>query len=382
MWMKRYLLTPGPTPVPEAVMAAFAQPLVHHRTPDFEKLFESVRADLKYVFQTKNDVLCLAASGTGAMEAAVSNLFSSGDKVLVVEAGKFGERWTEIAKRYGLKPVVVSVNRGRAVSVSELTAAIENNRDSKGILFQACETSTGVRMPSQEIANLAAKNGMLSICDAITGCGVFDLPMDRWGIDVLISGSQKAFMIPPGLAFIALSDRAWAAADSSNLPRYYFDLKIERSAHQKNMSAWTPAISLIQGLKVALEMIRSEGLEALFKRHALLAAATRAGVEALGLELFSKDTPSEGVTAVSAPGGLSGKKIAKTMREKYGVAIASGQAEMEDGIFRLSHFGYVGFFDISTAISALELTLSELGFKVSFGKGVGAALARLAAGNR
>jgi aspartate aminotransferase-like enzyme len=229
-------------------------------------------------------------------------------------------------------------------------------------------------MPTKEICALAQKHGVLSVVDAITACGVYDLPMDAWGIDCLITGSQKALMIPPGLAFISLSDKAWAAAEQSDLPKFYFDLKKERTAQAKNQTAWTPAISLIQGLQEALRLFKEEGLQNTFKRHALLARATRNAVQALGLDLLSK-SPSESVTAVKVPASISnGKLIPKMLREKYGVTIAGGQDELEGKIFRLSHFGYCGKFDITTAISSLELVLNELGYKVEFGKGVGAAL--------
>lgn len=375
MLKKTYLLTPGPTPLPESVVSVFAQPIIHHRTSGFEALFADVKESLKLVFQTKQDVLMLAATGTGAMDAAVTNLFKKGDKVITINGGKFGERWTKLAKAYGLNPVEIKLEPGYAVEIAELEKVVSANSDAKGILFQASETSTGVKMPTQEICALASKSKMLSVCDAITACGVFHLPMDEWGIDCLISGSQKAFMIPPGLAFIALSDRAWAAQEKSDLPRFYFDLAKEKKAMAKNQSAWTPAISLIQGLQESLRLIKQEGLQNAFKRHELLALATRNAVEALGLEMLAKKNPSTAVTAVKVPSAISnGKLIPKTMREKYGVTIAGGQDELEGKIFRLSHFGYCSHFDITTGISCLELVLNELGYQVEFGKGVGAVL--------
>jgi aspartate aminotransferase-like enzyme len=372
---KIYLLTPGPTPLPESVSAAFARPIIHHRTPAFEALFEEVKTGLKYVYQTKQDVIALASTGTGAMDAAVTNLFRRGEKVITINGGKFGQRWTKIAKVYGLVPVEITLAPGDAVEPRQVEEAVRANPDAKGILFQASETSTGVQMPTQEICRIARSANMLSVCDAITACGVFHLPMDEWGIDCLISGSQKAFMIPPGLSMIALSDRAWAKSESSDLPKFYFDLAKERKALGKNQTAWTPAISLIQGLQESLAMIRKEGLENTFKRHDLLARATRAAVSALGLEMLAKKAPSTAVTAVKVPAAIKeGKKIPKLMREKYGVTIAGGQDELEGKIFRLSHFGYCDKFDITTGISCLELVLNELGHKVEFGKGVGAVL--------
>jgi aspartate aminotransferase-like enzyme len=372
---KTYLLTPGPTPIPETVTSVFARPIIHHRTPQFQTMFEDVKVGLKYLFQTKQDVILLAATGTGAMDAAVSNLFRKNDKVIIINGGKFGERWTKISKAYGLTPVEIKLVAGESVEPKQLADVVRANPDAKAILFQASETSTGVQMPTQEICSIARAANMLTVCDAITACGVFDLPMDAWGIDVMITGSQKALMIPPGLAFVAMSDKAWATAEDSDLPRFYFDLTKERKAVSKNQTAWTPAISLIQGLQESLRIIREEGLRDIFKRHELLARATRNAVQALGLEIFAKKAPSLAVTAVKVPSVIKdGKQIPKLMRDKYGVTIAGGQDELEGKIFRLSHFGYCEKFDITTGISCLELVLNELGYKVEFGKGVGAAL--------
>lgn len=371
---KTYLLTPGPTPVPESVNAVFARGIIHHRTPAFEQLFQDVKEGLKYIFQTKNDVLMLSCSGSGAMDAAVSNIFQTGQKVITVNCGKFGDRWTKISKAYGLKPVEIKTEHGQAVDMRVLEKTISENKDAKAILFQASETSTGVMNPTKDICALAQKNGMLSVVDAITAAGVFNLEMDNWGIDVLLSGSQKGFMIPPGLAFISLSDKAWAMTETCNIPHFYFDLKKERKGLAKNQSAWTPAISLIQGLQETLRMIREEGLENVFKRHELLARATREAIKVMGLELLAKDSPSTAVTAVKVPAQIeNGKLIPKKMRE-HGVTITGGQDELEGKIFRLSHFGYCGKFDITTGIACLELVLNELGYKVEYGKGVGAVL--------
>ncbi len=372
---KNYLLSPGPTPVPERVAAILGQPIPHHRTPGFEKTFAEVREGLKWLFQTKAEVIMLTATGTGAMDAAVSNLFRRGEKVVTINGGKFGERWTKIAKVYGLVPVEIKLPAGEAVSPAELAKVLDATKDAKAILFQASETSTGARMPVKDIVDLAKKNGMLSVCDAITAAGVMDLPMDAWGIDVMITGSQKAMMIPPGLAFIALSPDAWKKSETSDLPKFYFDLAKEKKAHETNQTAWTPAISLVLGLGESLKMLREEGLTEIFKRHELLARATRAAVSALGLELLAKNSPSPAVSAVLVPSTVkNGKEIPKRMRDKYGVTIAGGQDELEGKIFRLSHFGYCSHFDITTGISCLELVLSELGHPVTFGTGVGAAL--------
>ena len=378
---KTYLLTPGPTPIPESVMSALNRPILHHRTPAFQSIFENVRQGLKSLYQTKQEVIILTTTGTGAMEAAITNLFSHGDTVITINGGKFGERWTKLARTFGLHPIEIQLPSGQSLDPQDLSHVIQEHPHAKAILFQASETSTGVSMPTQEICKRAQAAGMLSVCDAITACGVFDLPMDDWGIDVLITGSQKALMIPPGLAMIGLSEKAWGAQQKSNLPKFYFDLARERKNQIKNQTAWTPAITLIVGLQESLRLIQEEGLHNVFKRHELLARATRHAVSALGLELLAKKHPSTAVTAVLVPTSISdGKMIPKLMRDKYGVTIAGGQDELEGKIIRLSHFGYCDRFDILTAISCLELTLHELGHSIEFGKGVGAALKTFAEG--
>lgn len=374
---KVYLLTPGPTPIPEPVLAAMSQPIIHHRTPAFIEIFKEVQAGLKEVFQTKQDILLLTASGSGGMDATVSNLFRKGDKVITINAGKFGERWGKIAKAYGLNPIEIKLESGDSLEPSQLEATVKAHSDAKAVLFQASETSTGVKHPVQEITRIVKAANMLAVCDAITACGVFDLPMDAWGIDVLITGSQKAFMIPPGLAMIALSEKAWAANATADLPRFYFDLAKERKGIATNQTAWTPAISIIVGLRESLRMIHEEGLQNVFKRHEMLARATRAGVAALGLELLAKKpaNSSTAVTAVKVPSVIKdGKALPKLLRDKYGVTIIGGQDELEGKIIRLSHFGYCDRFDIVTVIAGLELALNELGYKVEYGKGVAAVL--------
>lgn len=374
---KIYLMTPGPTPIPESVLAAMSLPIIHHRTPAFIEVFKEVQAGLKRVFQTQQDVLLLTCSGSGSMDATVTNLFRKGDKVITVNAGKFGERWTKIAKAYGLNPVEITLESGDAVEPSQLESVVRANADAKAVLFQASETSTGVKHPVEAIVRICKAAGMLSVCDAITACGVFDLPMDQWGIDVLLTGSQKAFMIPPGIAMVALSDKAWAAHAQADLPRFYFDFGKERKGIATSQTAWTPAISVIIGLRESLRLIHEEGLQNVFKRHELLASATRAGCSALGLELLAKKAAnsSTAVTAVKVPSAIKdGKQVVKLMRDKHGVTIVGGQDELEGKIIRLSHFGYCGPFDIVTTIAALELTLNELGYKVELGRGVAAVL--------
>ena len=372
---KTYLLTPGPTPIPERVLAILGQSVIHHRTPAFEIIFAEVRENLKKLFQTKNEVITLAATGTAAMDATICNLFSPGDKVITVNGGKFGERWSKISKAYGLNPVEILVPRGEALSPATLREVLSAHKDATAVLFQASETSTGVQNPTKEIVALAREFGMISVCDAITAAGVFTLPMDDWGIDVMMTGAQKAMMIPPGLAFIALSESAWKKTETSTLPKFYLDLRRELKSQLKNQTAWTPATSLIQGLQESLRMIFEEGLENVFRRHEVLAEGTRAGVEAMGLRLFAPSSPSNAVTSVLIPEGLpDGKKIPKMMRDEYGVVITGGQDELEGKILRLSHFGYCGHFDVVTGLACLELVLKKLGHPVTLGSGVGAAL--------
>lgn len=375
--MKKFrLLTPGPTAIPENVLSKFAEPVIHHRTTLFEEQFKKVQELLQWLFQTKQPVLTLTATGTGAMDATVSNLFSPGDEVITINAGKFGERWTQIAKTYGLNAHEILVERGTAVDPAILAQTLSAHPNVKAVLFQASETSTGALMPTKAIVDLCQKHKVLSVCDGITAVGIFDLPMDAWGIDVLITGSQKALMLPPGLAFIALSEKAWKQTGESKCPKFYFDLNREKKGQEKQQTAWTPGISLIQGAVESLGMLQKEGLPTLFKHHEMLAAATRNAAHALGLKVFST-APSPVLTTVCVPESFSvdqGKKIQKIMQEKHGVIIMGGQDELVGKILRLSHFGYCDIFDVATGISSLELALSELGYSVEFGKGVGAVL--------
>jgi aspartate aminotransferase-like enzyme len=375
---KRYLLAPGPTPVPERVLLAMSMPIIHHRAPEFEPILEEVREGLKWVFQTQEEVLLFASSGTGAMEGAVTNLLRRGDEAIVVRGGKFGERWAEICEAYGVKPHNIDVTWGEAVDPGAIKKALEAHPKARAVYFQASETSTGVWHPVKEIAETIRENSdALAICDGITGIGVTDIPVDAWGLDVAVGGSQKAFMLPPGLAFASVSPRAWERAEACDLPKYYFNWKKERDSLRKNQSAWTPAISLIIGLRESLRMMKEETLPGIFERHARLAAATRAGVGALGLELFAPKAPSSAVTAVKGPEGIDTGKITKTMRDQLGVTIAGGQSQMKGKIFRIAHLGYVTRFDVLTALAAVEIALASLGFPVKTGEGVKAAAERL-----
>lgn len=375
MQRKYYLLAPGPVPVPPKVLAAMSEPIIHHRAPAFVKVLEEVRGGLKFLFQTKNEVLILASSGTGAMEGAVTNTLCKGDTSLVVRAGKFGERWAEICEAYGVKPICIDVPWGQAVDPKLIAQELEKNPFIRAVFIQASETSTGVMHPIREIAEIVKKyDNTLLIVDAISGIGVFDLPVDKWGLDVVVSGSQKAFMLPPGLAFVTLSDKALSFVEKSDIPKYYFNFKKElKKLVKDNETNFTPAVSLIMGLREALNMIKEDGLEKVFKRHARLADATRAAAKALGLELYAPDSPSNAVTAINAPAGIDGQKIVKILRDKHNITIAGGQSEAKGKIFRIAHMGYLDAYDIIMVVSALEMTLKELGVSVEMGKGVKAA---------
>lgn len=372
---KYYLLAPGPTPIPPEVLLKMAEPIVHHRAPAFEAIMEEVREGLKYVFQTEREVQVFASSGTGAMDGAISNFLKRGDKAICVRGGKFGERWAEICQCYGVLPVNVDVPYGKAVDPADVKKALDQNPDVKGVYIQASETSTGVMHPVKEIADLVkSRDDTILVVDAITALGVFDVPTDKWNLDIVVAGSQKAFMLPPGLAFAAVSEKAWKLAEESDLPRYYFDYRKEAKAIEKNQTAYTPAVSLLMGLCQVLDMMKKEGLENIFARHARLGRATREGVKALGLELFAPESPSNALTAVKVPEGVDGGKIPKTLRDEHNVTIAGGQGSMKGNIFRIAHLGYTGNFDVIVAIAALEMTLNRLGYPVDFGTGVSAAM--------
>ncbi len=371
---KPRLMAPGPTPAPPRVLEAMARPLTHHRARAFEARFGEIRRGLEWLFQTEGEVVTLAASGSGGMEAAVANLLSPGDSALVVEGGKFGERWTEICAAYGVEADVLKVEWGRSVDPGELEARLARGGH-RALLMQASETSTGARHDARAAARIVREKSpdTLVVADAITALGVYDLQPEAWGLDAVVTGSQKALMLPPGLAFVWLSERAWRAADNSRSPRRYFDLTIERRSQRRNTTAWTPAISLLEGLGAALDMMREEGLESIFARHALLARATGAAVEAMGLEIFPRDERSEALTAVRVPEGIDGRAIPLLMEDAHGVTIAGGQGALSGRIFRIGHLGYVDSADVLATVAALEATLEELGFAVEKGRGLAAA---------
>lgn len=371
---KKYLFSPGPTMLPPEVLLKMAEPIMHHREPEFERIFSEIREGLKYLFQTKNEVLIFTSSGTGAMEGAVTNLLSKGDRAIVVRGGKFGERWGEICKAYGIEFVPIDVEWGQAVRPERISEILRSDPSIRAVYTQASETSTGVKHPIREIAAVVRgyENTVL-VVDAITGTGVFSIPMDDWGVDVVVSGSQKALMLPPGLSFAALSEKAWRFVERSNLPKYYFDFKKELKAIQKNQSAYTPAISLFMALRESLRLIQQEGLEAVFRRHERLAEATRAAVKALGLELYAQDSPSNAVTAVKIPEGIGAGKIKNLFYERFGITVAGGQDRAKGKIIRIAHLGYYDKLDMIMVIAALEMLLKEMGYSFELGQGVKAA---------
>jgi aspartate aminotransferase-like enzyme len=380
--VKYRLLAPGPTPVPERVLTAMANPIVHHRTPAFEATFAECRAGLQWLFQTSYDVLTLASSGTGAMEAAFRSLMSPGEKVITIGGGKFGNRWGEMATALGLDDVHIDVEWGQAVELSKVEEALREHADARAVVVVASETSTGVRHPYEEIGKLVERqDDCLLFVDGITAVGVWDIKPERDRIDVLVSGSQKALMLPPGIGFACVSDKAWERADKAKgLPGYYFDLKKEKKALAKNQTAYTPAVTLITGLREALAILKEEGLEHIFQRHARLARATRAGVGALGLEVFAK-SPADSVTSVVSPAELGANGVYTGLRDRANITIAGGQDHLKGKIFRVAHLGYYDELDMVTLFGALEVVLHKGGWdRFEYGAGVGAALAVLQEG--
>lgn len=372
--LKRYLLAPGPTPVPPEALLAMAMPIIHHRSPDFLPVLESAKKGLQWLYQTKNDVLIICSTGTGGMVGSVNNFFSPGDKALVINAGNFGERWTKICKAYNLAVEEMKIDWGYTVKPEEVEKALKKDPSIKGVFVQASETSTGVYHDIKSIASVVRKHdNTLLVVDAISALVAHDLKMDEWGIDVLIGGSQKGLMLPPGLAFVGVSEKAWAFADRASSPKFYFNFKKERESLSKNQTSFTSPVTLIIGLNESLKILRAEGLENAFARHEKLAAATRAAVKALGLDMFTKESPSNAVTAINAPAGIDGQEIYKNLRVNYGITAAGGQGHVKGKIFRIAHLGYAGAFDVITAIAGVEMVLKGMGYPLKLGTGVSVA---------
>ena len=378
---KYRLFTPGPVPVSDEVGLEMARPIVHHRTEEFEKLLAEVREGLKWLFQTKEEVLFFSSSGTGAMEAAIANTLSPGDRAIVVDGGKFGERWWKLCNAYGVEPDIIKVEWGQAVDPAEIAKRLntEGGKTPKAVLVQASESSTGVYHPIEEIANIVKdKPKTLLVVDAISALGAVNLPMDAWGIDILIGGSQKALALPPGLSFMGVSPKVWRFVETSLLPKFYFNLKREREALIRNQNAFTPAIGLVTALAFSLKKMRAEGLENIFARHAQMAQATRKAVVALGLDLFAAKSPVNSLTAVKVPPPLDGEKIYKHLKSKYNLQVAGGQDAAKGKIFRIAHMGFFDPLDIISVLAAVEWTLADLGHPVKFGTGLAAAMKEFA----
>ena len=372
--LKRYLLAPGPTPVPPEVLLSMASPIIHHRSPDFLPVLDSAKKGLQWLFQTKNDVLILCSTGTGGMVGAVNNFFNKGDKVLVVNGGKFGERWTKICQAYGLDVEEIIVEWGYAAKPKDVEERLKKTPAIKGVFVQASETSTGVYHDIEALGSVVRKfSDTLFIVDAISALVAHDLKTDDWGVDVMIGGSQKGVMLPPGIAFVSVSEKAWAKAETCKMPKFYFNFKKERENLAKNQTNFTSPVTLIIGLNESLRMLQAEGLENVFKRHAWLADATRKAVQAIGLELYPKESPSNAVTAIMTPPGIDGQAVYKNLREKYGITAAGGQDKARGKVFRIAHLGYSDRFDIITAIAGIEMVLKGMGHPVKLGTGVAVA---------
>jgi aspartate aminotransferase-like enzyme len=369
---KTRLLTPGPTPLYPPALHAMMGADIHHRTEDFRNLYRATLTDLKEVMGTSNDVLVLVSSGTGAMESAISNMFSRGDKVIVCSAGKFGERWVDLAAAFGLQATVLKAEYGDTVKPEQVQAALAADAGIRGVFVQASETSTGAAHDIRAMGQAIAKTDAIFVVDAITGLGTMPIDIAGWGLDVVVGGSQKAFMIPPGLGFLSVSPKAWKFAETANLPHYYFDLKKEKKNADKGESAYTPNTSLVIALNASLQYIKSVGMDKLVENAQLLAKATRAAAVELGLELFAPASPCASVTAIKSPAGLDSGVIVKEFKSRFGAIIANGQGSMKGKIFRIAHLGYFDFADLFGVVAELEIILAANGHPVQFGKGVAA----------
>jgi len=374
MMNKYRLMSPGPTPIPPEVSAAGALPIIHHRTPEFGEIFTRVNENLKRVFLTENDIFTYAASGTGAFEGAIQNLFSPGDRILVVNSGNFGGRWVKMGRAFGLEVTELKYDWGQKADNDEVAEALANHQEIKAAICVLSETSTGTVNDIEGFAK-AAEN-VVSIVDAVSGLGACELRTDEWGVDVVVAGSQKALMSPPGLGFVSVSERAWRMHEESTMPRYYFDFIAAKKAYEKDppQTAWTPAVSVIIQLDIALQQILSEGIENVFERHILLGRAAREGVKGIGLKLFGPDEDlNSAVTAAWVPEEIDGKQLVRGVFREQGIQIQGGQAEMAGRIIRIGHCGYFDAYDIISTIAAIELSLEALDYPVELGRGVGAA---------
>lgn len=373
--MKRnLLLTPGPTQIPPDICEALGRPIIHHRTPQFQEYLKEVIAGLKEVFQTKNDVYLFASSGTGVMEAAVANLLSPGDKAITVEGGKFGERWTELCDAYGAKPTAIKVQWGTSVKASQIKDILDKDKSIKAVFITLCETSTAALTDVKSIADVVKNTPAVLVVDAISGLGAADLQMDNWGVDVVVSGSHKGFMLPPGLGFVSLNDKAFKLVEASKSPRYYWDFRKCKEAMKDTDTPFTPAIGIVIALVEVLRKIKAQGLQNTFNHYARLAKGTRAAAKALGLEILTDAQSTANVlTAIKMPPEINGDKVAKRMRDTYGVSVAGGQDQLKGKVIRITHMGGIDEYDTLTGIACLEKVLKEMGYKFELGAGLAAA---------
>jgi len=379
--MKNYLFAPGPVSVPPEVLLELARPLIHHRTADFSVILDAVRERLKPLFGTRQEVLVLSSSGTGAMEAAVVNLIQRGEEAIFVNGGKFGERWGKMIAAHGAVPREVRVEWGRAVRPEQIEDALRAYPAARAIFMQASETSTCALHPAEAVAAITRGRDVMLVVDGITSVGVIEQKMDEWGVDALLTGSQKALMLPPGLGLIALSERAWKRAEGNRARGYYFDLMRELKAQRDDhTTAYTPAVALIFALNKSLELLHAETLSRVFARQRTMAEATRAAAAALKLELLAPDNPAPGVTGILTPSGLDGSKLVRLMRDRCGVTVQGGQDQMKGKLVRIGHMGYLGPFDMLVAVSALEIGLKQLDYRFELGAGVAAAQSIIARG--
>ena len=371
---KEFLMIPGPTPVPESVLLALAKHPIGHRTPEFSAIFDDVTDGLRWLFQTEQDVITLASSGSGAMEAAIFNTINEQDKVLCIVGGKFGERWRDIARVKGASVDTIDVEWGSVLDIKVLKEKLQTDKY-KAVCITHNETSTGVTNPLKEVAEVVNDYGALLIVDAVTSLGAIDMPFDKWGIDIAVSGSQKGFMLPPGLGFIAISEKAWKAVDECKMPGYYFDLKKARKNLAKSTTPYTPAVNMFLALQAAFEIMKEEGLENIFNRHSMLAASVQAAMPALGLNMFVKDKSarSNSISAICAPEGINADDFRKAMKKRFDISLAGGQEHLKGKIFRIGHLGFCAPRDILASISCMEICLAELGHGDHFGKGSAAA---------
>jgi serine---pyruvate transaminase len=369
--MKPRLFTPGPTPVPEETLLELAKPVTYHRSPEAKAILAEVTEDLKYVFQTGQPVFTLTSSGTGGMEAAVSNTLAAGEKAILCTAGRWGERWRGILKAFGANAIAVEAPYGKAVTPDTLAKALAENRDAKAVFATLSETSTGVGHDIEAFGKLVAKTDALLVVDGISGLGAMECRVDAWNIDVCVTGSQKALMLPPGLAFVSVSEKAWRKIDATPVRSFYFDLRRYRKSLAESDTPFTPANMMLKAQRVSLKRIRAEGIENLWARHAKIAAACRAGVKGMGLEVFA-ERPNNALTVIAVPPGIDGSATLKKLEKQYGYKLADGQDTLKGKIWRLSHMGYTDAFDVLGALGALELVLLESGFRLDPGAGVAA----------